>query len=108
LDRECVSIIECDSNSGIKPITEVLRLFDISVHALLDEDPGDTASATIISGLETLLGSDKVFLQRPKLEGLFGMVSKPSRVGALTFFPTWFETNTPPDVYVGIKNDINV
>jgi len=108
LDRECVSIIECDGNSGIKPIAEVLRLFDISVHALVDEDPGNAASAIIISDLETLLGSDKVFLQKPKLEGLFGMVSKPSRVGALTFFPTWFETNTPPDVYEDVKNDINV
>lgn len=107
LDQQCVSIIDCGSNSGVKPIAEVLSLFDISVYALVDEDPGNPTTAVIISDLETLLGGDNVFLQRPKLEGLFGLTSKPSRVDALSFFPTWFETNVPSAVYDNLKDRIN-
>lgn len=107
LDQQCISIIDCGSNSGVKPIAEVLSLFAISVYALIDEDPSNPITATIIGDLETLLGNDKVFLQRPKLEGLFGLTHKPSRVVALSFFPTWFETSTPPAVYGDIENRIN-
>ncbi len=108
MDQQCISIIDCGSNSGVKPIAEVLNLFAISVYALVDEDPGNLITATIIGDLETLLGNDKVFLQRPKLEGLFGLAHKPSRVDVLGFFPTWFETNLPPAVYGDLKNKINV
>jgi hypothetical protein len=101
-----VSIIECGSNSAIKPIGELLKSFDISSYALVDEDPGNPSTAQIISDLKSVPGTENVFLQSPKLEGLFGLAAKPSKIDALNFFPSWLTTNVPPNVYVNLKNHI--
>lgn len=103
LDQKCISIIECSSNSAVKPIGELLKSFDIPTYALIDEDPGNPSTAQIISELASILGVDNVFLQSPKLEGLFGLATKPSKIDALNFFPSWFTTNLPPNVYVNLK-----
>lgn len=106
LDKQSVSITECGSNTGIKPVGEVLKVFKIPTYALLDEDPGNQNTVAIISNLKTFLGHDNVFLQSPKLEGMFGLSKKPSRSESLQFFPGWFETNDPPQIYQELKNKI--
>jgi putative ATP-dependent endonuclease of OLD family len=106
LDQRCVSIIECGSNSAIKPIAELLSSFDIAACVLVDQDPGNQSTAQIIYDLRSILGADKVFLQSPKLEGLFGLSTKPSKIEALDFFPSWLTNNLPPNVYVNLKNHI--
>jgi hypothetical protein len=107
LDKECVSIIDCGGIGNIGPIAQVLDLFNIATYAFVDEDPGNAATAQIITDLQTLLGNDKVFPQTPNLEGMFGLPRKPSKVDSLAFFPTWFNTNPPQAVYNNLKTKIS-
>ncbi len=107
LDKECVSIIDCGGNGNIGPIAQVLNLFNTATYALVDEDPGNAATAPIIADLKALLGNDKVFLQSPKLEGMFGQPRKPSKAESLTFFPTWFSNHAPQAVYNNLKTKIS-
>jgi predicted ATP-dependent endonuclease of OLD family len=106
LDKENVSVIECDGNENIKPICEVLSLFNIPVCVLLDEDPGNTRTRGIISGLKSFLGDDRIFLQKPNLEAMFGLPKKPNKKDALIQFPAWFAKHKPPDVYEELKKKL--
>jgi predicted ATP-dependent endonuclease of OLD family len=106
LDKENISIVECSSKNSIKPISEVLRIFKIPTYVLLDEDPGNAETKKVISELQEFLGNDRVFIQQPNLEGMFGLSKKLSKAEAIEFFPEWFKNNTPPQVYENIKNKI--
>jgi len=106
LDKEGVSIAECGSNTAIKPISEILSFFNMRIYTLIDEDPGNSKTARIISDLESLLGEENVFLQRPKLEVMFELEGKPSKSEAIKFFPWWFEDHEPPPVYAKIKQKL--
>ncbi|MEW6455879.1 MAG: AAA family ATPase [Acidobacteriota bacterium] len=106
LDKESVSIMECGSNTAIKPISEILKLFNISTYALIDEDPSNQKTAKIIEELRRFLDSDRVLLQSPNLEGIFGLGKKLSKAEALAFFSDWFNGNSPPDVYKLLKQKI--
>jgi len=106
LDKESISIIECGSNTAIKPISEILKLFSISTYVLTDEDPSNLNTAKIISELKSFLGGDKVLLQSPTLEGIFGLSKKLTKAEAVAHFPTWFVTNDSPDVYKQLKRKI--
>ena len=107
LDRDSISVTECGSNTGVKPIGEVLKLFNVPVIALVDEDPGNPSSTKINAELITTLGKDNVFFTSPKLESLFGLSKKLSKADALLTFPSWFSKNDPPKVYQDIKNKIS-
>lgn len=106
LDKESISITECGGNTAIKSISEILKLFNISTYVLTDEDPSNPTTAKIINELKEVLGDDKVLLQSPNLEGMFGLSKKPSKAEALTFFSEWFKSNNPPDVYKLLKQKI--
>ena len=106
LDKESISITECRGNTAVKPISEVLKFFRIPTYALIDEDPGNPKTAKIISDLKSFLGNDNVFLQKPTLEGMFGLSKKMSKAEALIFFQTWFNSNVPPTVYEQLKQEI--
>jgi putative ATP-dependent endonuclease of OLD family len=106
LDKENISIIDCDGNENIVPICEVLSLFNIPVCVLLDEDPGNAKTKAIISDLKSSLGVDCVFLQKPNLEAMFGLMKKPNKKEALVQFPIWFTKHKPPDVYNELKKKL--
>jgi putative ATP-dependent endonuclease of OLD family len=106
LDKECVSVIDCCGNRNIEPIAKVLRIFNIPAYALVDEDPGNTATASTIASLKALLGNGNVFLQAPRLEEMFGLHQKPSKADAIDFFPSWFSGNVPQAVYTSLKTKI--
>ncbi len=106
LDKESICLTECGSNTAVKPVSEVLGFFEIPTCALIDEDPGNLNTRRIISELKSFLGDDNVFLQQPKLEGLFGLSKKPNKKEALIFFPQWFSRNNPPTIYVHLKRKI--
>lgn len=106
LDKESISITECGGNTAIKPISEILNLFDVSTYVLMDEDPLNPNTAKITSELQSFLGSDKVLLQCPDLEGMFALSKRLSKAEALIFFPNWFSANNPPEVYKQLKREI--
>jgi putative ATP-dependent endonuclease of OLD family len=108
LDKESISIAECGGNTAIKPISEVLNFFNIPTFVLTDEDPGNPNTRSIIAGLKSFLGNDKVFLQKPDLEGLFGLTNKLSKAEALKFFTQYFldPKNKIPDVYYQLKQKL--
>lgn len=105
-DKDGISITECGSNTAIKPVSEILRFFKIPTYAFIDEDPGNSTTERIVSTVKDFLGNDNAFLQSPKLETMFGLTKKPNKVEAINYFPRWFETNEPPEVYKKIKEKI--
>jgi AAA15 family ATPase/GTPase len=104
LDRQSVSIISLGGKQEIPTVSQVLVGFDIPTTALLDEDPGGASTAAVHSETSAVLGGAEVFLQRPNLEGLFGLSKKLNRVEAMTFFPSWFAnaSNATPQVYLDL------
>ncbi|MDI6602547.1 MAG: AAA family ATPase [Patescibacteria group bacterium] len=108
LDKDNISVTECGSNTAIKPISEVLKIFKIPTYALLDEDPGNSKTQRIILELKSFLGEDKIFLQQPNLEGIFGLDRKLSKTEALRFFPKWFEQNDVPEIYKNVEKRLKV
>jgi predicted ATP-dependent endonuclease of OLD family len=106
LDEESVSISECGSNSAIERICQALKSLHIPTYALIDKDPGNYHTRKVRLKLEAMLGEENVFLQKPNLEGMFGLTKKPSKAEALRFFPQWLKNNTPPKVYRDIKQKI--
>ena len=106
IDRDNISVIDCGSNTGIKPIGEVLHLFNIPFVALMDEDPGNSSTSSLIADVAACFGVDCVFLQRPTLETMFGFTSKPSKVESLTMFPAWLSQHDVPQVYVDVKTKL--
>jgi predicted ATP-dependent endonuclease of OLD family len=103
LDKENISVVDCGSNSAIPDIAKILKNFRIPCYLLIDEDPENTNTQKLIKNLKSLLGSENIFLQSPNLERLFGLPSKPSKKESLEFFHRWFQSNSPPEVYLRLK-----
>lgn len=118
LDKHNISVIDCGGNTGIKPMVEILRSFNIDTYVLMDEDPENQATQKLITNLRSLLGDDKVLLQSPNLEGIFDFNRIKQTYGinrnkftkeiALKVLPSWFENNPVPRVYKNLKNIIGV
>jgi len=118
LDKLNISVIDCGANTGIKPMAEILRSFNIDTYVLIDEDPGNQATQRLINNLKNLLGNDRVLLQSPNLEGIFNFNQIRQEYGidgtkftkeiALKVLPMWFENNRVPRVYKKLKNLIGV
>ncbi|MEM0136012.1 MAG: AAA family ATPase [Thermoplasmatales archaeon] len=84
-----VSVVSCGGLFNIPPIARVLKALKIDTVALVDEDPGNPKTAPIIENLKNLLGNNKVYLQSPNLEGVFGRENKFNQENALTFFQNY-------------------
>lgn len=108
IDKLGISIIECGSNTNVKPIAEILRFFKIPTYVLIDEDPGNPNSSKVITNIRNMLGSDFVLLQSPNLEGIFSLDKKLSKREAVEFFSKFFtdKNNKVPEVYVKLKKKI--
>lgn len=118
LDKHNISIIDCGGNTGIKPMVEILQAFNIDAYVLMDEDPGNQTTQQRIEEIKSLVGHDKVFLQCPKLEGVFNFDKIKQDYGidrdkkkftkeiALRVLPCWFESNSVPQVYEDLRRNI--
>ena len=114
LDKHNISVVDCGGNTGIKPMVEVLQNFNIDTYVLMDEDPGNQNTQQLVNSLKNMLGEDRVFLQSPNLEGIFDFEqikqiyginrSKFTKEIALKVLPSWFESNSVPQVYLKLKN----
>jgi len=104
LDRQSISVLSVGGKDEIGPIAQLLLALGIPTFALVDEDPGNPNSAATQASIVAIVGPNRVFLQRPDLEGLFALATKPSRLRAMTIFPAWFANgaNVTPQVYVDL------
>ena len=103
MDKKNISIAECGGRGAMKDISKILKHFEIPTYIVVDEDPANPTAQRENQGLITLIGGDNVFFHRPKLEGLFGLSRKPKKNEALEIFPSWYEENDVPQVYLDLK-----
>lgn len=101
LDQNNISVIECGSISGIKPMIELLNKFDISCLVVVDEDPDNIATQNHIEEIKKILKDPQkdLFVQKPNLEGLLNYNGKFKKETALKEIPLLFEKNDIPDLY---------
>lgn len=97
LYKNNVSVVSCGGLPNIPTIAIVLNALKIDTVALVDEDPGNSITASIIVKLKGILGDNMVCLQSPDLEGIFGVSSKFNQATALTFFQNY--QGSVPAVY---------
>ena len=89
LYKNNVSVVSCGGLPNIPTIAKVLNALKIDTVALVDEDPGNSNTASVIVKLKGILGNNMVYLQSPNLEGIFGVPSKFNQASALTFFQNY-------------------
>ncbi len=99
-----VSVVSCGGLQNIPSIARILQVLKIDTYAFVDEDPGNSKTATIVAGIKSILGSDSVFIQAPDLEGLFQKQGKFNQASALAFFNS-FQGN-PPKIYSDLKSKL--
>jgi len=103
IDRENISITDCGGRGAMKDITTILKHFQIPAYIVVDEDPENPTAQIENQELISLVGDDNIFLQRPNLEGVFRLQKKPKKNEALETFPSWFEQNDVPQVYMDLN-----
>jgi putative ATP-dependent endonuclease of the OLD family len=103
INKNNISIIDCGGNTGIKPMAEILKKFDIDIIAVLDEDPGNQSTQERVTEIKSLIGDSNVLLQSPNLEGIFGQSSKFRKETALKLLPIYFDNYEVPSVYLDLK-----
>ncbi len=108
LDKENISVVECGSISGIKPMVEILNRFQIECFAIVDEDLGNTTTATTTADILTVLPPTHLFTQRPGLEGIFGITQKFKKETVLRYIPIYYQTHQPQQIYLDIRTAINL
>ena len=118
LDKHNISVIDCGGNTGIRPMVEILLNFNIEVYVLMDEDPGNQTTERLVASIRNLVGSDRLLLQSPDLEGIFNFEqmkqdyriqrNKFTKEIALKVLPDWFESNPVPQVYVMLKDIMGI
>jgi len=108
LDKLNISIIECGSISGIKPMVEILNNFQIECYAIVDEDPGNLTTLQTTQDILTVLPNARLITQSPDLEGIFDQTSKFKKKTALTIIPTYYLTNQVQPSYVSLKAAMGV
>lgn len=109
IDSYNVSVVECGSISGIKPMIEILNHFDIYCLAVVDEDPGNVVTANHITDIKNVLRDplNDIFIQSPNLEGLLSYVGKFKKETALKNIPTLLLTGIPV-IYQDISTRLNL
>lgn len=90
LDKESVSVLGLGSKGDLPVVAELLQGLSIPAIVLMDEDPGDATTQAVIDRVRQIVHEENLFLQRPRLETVFGLTRKPSRADALDLFPAWF------------------
>lgn len=100
--KENISITSCAGLQNVPSISKVLHALNIDTIALVDEDPGNSKTQSARTEIEHTLGINNVFLQSPKLEGVFGQTQKFDQARALTFFNSY--TGPVPQIYSDIMN----
>ena len=108
LDQLNISIIECGSISGIKPMVEILNNFQIDCYAISDEDPGNITTLQTIQDILTVLPPTKLIIQSPDLEGIFNQTTKFKKRTALTIIPTYYNTNQVQQSYIDLKDAMGI
>ena len=106
LDRESISVVSLGGKQELPVVAELLCGFRIPTVILMDEDPEDATTRTVREKAARLAGERNLFLQSPKLEGLFGLQTKLSRIDAISLFPKWFDENDPPEVYRAVARRV--
>ncbi|MGE8781547.1 ATP-dependent nuclease [Leptospira terpstrae] len=97
LDSHNISIIECQSLSGIKPMIDILNHFDIDCFVVADEDPGNQTTESHIKKIKNVLKnhSEKLFIQSPDLEGIYNYQNKFTKETALKETPNLLDKSIP-------------
>lgn len=90
LDQDSVSVLGVGGKTEVMVLAELISAFGVPTIAVLDEDPGDAASAANLARVQATISNANVFIQTPNLEGLVGLASKPSKVEAMLDFPHRF------------------
>jgi predicted ATP-dependent endonuclease of OLD family len=103
INKNNISIVDCGGNTGIKPMAEILKKFDIDINAVIDEDPGNSSTQERVTEIKSLIGDSNVLLQSPNLEGIFGQSSKFRKETALKLLPFYFDNYEVPNVYLDLK-----
>jgi predicted ATP-dependent endonuclease of OLD family len=101
LDRQSISVVSLGGKDEVETVGHLLMALGIPTFALLDEDPGNADSAATQARAAAAVGADHLLLQRPNLEGVFGLGRKLRRGQAMAWFPAWFAEagNATPQVY---------
>jgi predicted ATP-dependent endonuclease of OLD family len=86
LDRRSISILAVGGQNEIPIFAELLAGLDVPAVALVDEDPGNQASAAARTRIALHIPNARILLQSPNLETLWGLQQKPSRVDAMEVF----------------------
>jgi predicted ATP-dependent endonuclease of OLD family len=108
LNKNNISIIECNGNAGIIPMSEILKKFNIELFALMDEDPGNSNTLSRIVRAKSIIGPERLFLQSPDLEGIFNQKEKFTKEKALRILPVWFSNYDVPNVYFSLKTALRI
>jgi predicted ATP-dependent endonuclease of OLD family len=87
LDRRSISILSVGGQTEIPIFAELLSGLNINAIALVDEDPGNAASAANRAAIGHHLPAANILVQRPNLETLWHLPQKPKRVEAMVTFP---------------------
>lgn len=97
-----ISVVACDGNANIIPVSKVLKALNIRTLGLVDVDPGNDTTLSRIMEIQDIIGENNVYVQIPDLEGLFKYPKKFTKTTASTFFQQY--DGEVPDVYNKIKS----
>lgn len=100
-----VSVVSCGGVKNVPTIAGILTTLKIRTLTLIDEDPGNSDTASIISELRSSLGNNSVYLQSPNLEGIFGVSAKFNQASALTYFQGY--QGIVPQVYSNVVSHLS-
>ena len=100
-----VAVISCGGIKNVSTIAGILKTLKIRVLTLIDEDPGNSDTASIITELRSSLENNSVYLQSPNLEGIFGFSGTFYQASALTYFQRY--QGDVPQVYYSVVSHIS-
>lgn len=100
-----VAVISCGRIKNVSTIAGILKTLKIRVLTLVDEDPGNSDTASIITELRSSLENNSVYLQSPDLEGTFGFSGKFNQASALTYFQRY--QGNVPQVYSSVVSHLS-
>lgn len=104
LYKNNVSVVSCGGIKNIPAIAMILKALKIDTVTLVDEDPGNQITESIITKLKDILGDNMVYLQSPNLEGVFQFQSKFTQANALNFFQIY--NGNIPQVYSLLEKEL--
>ncbi len=104
IDKNNVSVVACGGIANIAPISTVLCALHITTMALVDEDPENSNTLTVINKIKEAIGENSVYIQSPNLEGIFNHTRKFEKTSAVTFFENY--EKPVPDIYHKLKYEL--